>query len=167
MMKDVSLKTYHLSVSRPEVLPSLPPGSRWDPAGVAQGGEPGWMGKGRQNTLKSGIFQGSLYKLYTYPFRGDQKDTANVRWFWGDFPISIVWVGNIMTPVFWAVQYIWVCDKFFKLYVEVFRTWKTNLFEVLVSRCLSCSFVFGDDEPSFDKYVYVETKSFFGGETPA
>jgi len=57
----------------PEVLPSLPPGSRWDPAGVAQGGE--WMGKGRQNTPKSTIISGVM-KL---SISGGSKNTANER----------------------------------------------------------------------------------------
>ena len=98
----------------PEVLPSLPLGSRWDLAGVAQGGEPGWMGKGRQNTLKSTIISGVM-KL---SISGGSKNTATVRWFWGISLIIVHCSGEVV------VSFSFIFKLFFRIWGRWTQFWQ-------------------------------------------
>ena len=170
-MKDVSLKTYHLSLSRMNILILLSsppygpfPARRTGGTAITAAGKSLGPSRGRPRWRMDGE-RSPKHPEKHHNFRGHEIIH------FGGIKKHCQWKVIISWPLFfWAVQCIWVCDFFFSSY-----TLKSSLLGRPTSSrwwfhffwFLSCSLVFGDDEPSFDKYVYIETKSFLGGETLA
>lgn len=166
-MKDVSWKTYHLSLSRMTPY-GLCPARRTGGTAITAAGKSSGPSRGRPrwrtrmdgwHPEKRPFFRGHYINYIS--ISGWSKNTANVRWF-GGISLSALFGLVISRPLFFWCSTIWVCEKFFKLYIEVFPTWKTNLFEVWADHSY-----LGTMNPVLTNMFMLKPRASFGGETPA